>query len=58
MPLEFSGVGVDRDDGRGVQIVSKAVVAVVIGTGIAGAPQREVRLRVVGAGYPDRGSAM
>src|SRR5262249_50778140 len=58
MPFELAGVGIDRDDGGAVEIVSNAVVAVVVGTGVAGAPHREVRLGIIGTGNPDGGSAM
>src|SRR4029450_5294352 len=54
MPSELPGVGVDRDDRGGVEIVTLAVVAEIAGRRIADAPVNQIRLRVVAAGHPRR----
>src|SRR4029079_10786998 len=58
MPFELAGVGIDGDDGGAIEVVSKAVVAVIVGTRVASAPHREVRLGIIGTGNPDGGSAV
>src|SRR2546429_5684758 len=58
MPFELAGIGIDGDDGGAVEVVSNAVVAVIVGTGVAGAPHGEVRLGIIGTGNPDWGSAV
>src|SRR4051812_34040091 len=58
MPFELAGVRIDGDDGGAVQVVSNAVVAVIVRTGVAGAPHGEVRLGVIGTGNPDGSSAV
>src|SRR6516162_10042559 len=58
MPFQLAGVCIDGDDGGAVEVVSDAVVAVIVGTGIAGAPHGEVRLGIIGSGHPDGGPAM
>ena len=47
VPLEHAGVGVERDDRVGVEVVALAVVAVEIRTRVAGAPVDQVERRVV-----------
>src|SRR5262245_29678712 len=58
MPFELARVGIHGDDGGAVEVVSDAVVAVIVGPGVASSPHREVRFGVVGTGDPDGGSAM
>src|SRR5439155_18626296 len=47
MPFELSRVGIDGDDGGAVEVVTNAVVAVIVGTGVAGAPHSEVRRGII-----------
>src|SRR5262245_52784696 len=58
MPFEFARVGIEGDDGGTVEVVSNAVVAVIVGTGVASAPHGEVRLGIIRTRDPDRGAAM
>src|SRR5215510_613629 len=58
MPTELTGVGVKRDDRRGVEVVAFAFRTVVIGSGVTGAPVHQVEFRIVGARHPDRAAAM
>ena len=58
MPAQLSRVGVERDDRRGVQVVAFALEAVVVGAGVARAPEREIEIRIVRAGHPDRSAAV
>src|SRR2546429_6807191 len=58
MPFELAGIGINGDDGGAVEVISNAIVAVIVGTGVAGAPHGEVRLGIIGTGNPDRSSAM
>ena len=57
VPAPLAGVGVERDERRGVEVVALARAAVVIGTGIAGAEEDQVLLGIVGPGDPDRSAA-
>src|SRR5262249_20099034 len=52
IPAELSGLGVERQDAVGVQVVAQPVVAVVFGGGISGRPVEYARLRIVRAGEP------
>src|SRR5258708_22151926 len=52
IPAEFSGGGVERQHRIGIQVVAFALVAVVVGTRIAGGPEELVGFRIVGAGEP------
>lgn len=56
-PLQFAGVGIQRDHRVGVQVVALAFVAEVIRRGIADAPVQGVGFRVVGAGQPAAAAA-
>src|SRR5690606_36836186 len=56
-PLELAGVDVEHDDGVAVEVVAEPDAAVPVRCGIAGAPEREIRHRVVGPGVPHRGPA-
>ena len=58
MPFQLAGVGVERDDRIGVEVVAWPLRAVVVGAGVADAPIRQVELRIVGAGHPDRAAAV
>ena len=58
IPLELAGLGFERQDRIGVEIVAFALAAVEIGTGIADRPEHGVERRVVGAGHPGRAGAM
>src|SRR6185437_15640125 len=52
------GVGVERDDAIGIEIVAGAVVAVPAGVGIAGTPEGQVGFGIVGSGDPDGAAAV
>ena len=54
VPLQRAGVGIEGHDRAGVEVVTGSHVAVVVRTGIADAPVREVGLRIVGSRHPDR----
>ena len=56
IPLKLTGLGIEREDAIGVQIVAAAVVAVILGARIAGGPVDGVEFAIVGAGEP-RGRA-
>ncbi len=56
MALDRAGVGIDRDGRGGVEVVARALVAEPR-RAVAGAPERDVALGVVGPGHPDRGAA-
>ena len=57
MPLELTGVGVERDDRFAVEVVAGAAIAVPVGTRIADAPVGQIEIGIVGAGHPDRAAA-
>ncbi len=57
MPLQLAGVGIERDDRGGEQVVAFAIGAVVVRPRIAGAEEHEVLLGIVGARDPDRAAA-
>ena len=52
MPFQFSGVGVERDEAIGVQVIAGADRAVKIRRRIARAPVENVEFRVVRPGHP------
>ena len=52
MPLQFSGLRIQRDDRIRVEVVAFAIVAVEIRRRIAGRPIEGVELRIVGACQP------
>src|SRR5207247_4782427 len=56
MTLDLAGGDVERDHRRGVEIVARPLIAEPR-RGIAGAPEGEVGLGIVGAGHPDRAAA-
>ncbi len=55
VPLDLARGDVESNHGRGVEIVPGTLIAEP-GTAVAGAPEREVGLGIVGARHPD-GSA-
>ena len=57
MPLQLTGVGVQRHDRIGIEIVPGANVGVPIGAWIPHSPISEVQLGIVGAGQPNRSSS-
>src|SRR5262245_3908824 len=57
VPAQAAEVRVESHDGAGVEIVASAVVAVVVGPGIAGAPVDKIEIRVVRAGNPGGAAA-
>ncbi len=56
VPLEGAGLGIEREDAVGVEVVAGAVAVVGVGPGIAGGPEERVGGGIVGAGEP-RGAA-
>ena len=58
MPSEPAGVGVERDDRVGVEVVARPLRRIPVGTGVAHAPIREIQIGIVRAGQPDRSAAM
>src|SRR5712691_12759772 len=57
MPGELAGLDVERNRRIGVEIVAGPRLRVVDRNRIAGAPDRELRCRVVGAGLPEATAA-
>ena len=58
MPFQFAGVGVERHHRIGIEVVAVAQFRIPIGAGISNAPIREIQLRIVRAGEPDRCAAV
>ena len=59
VPFELPCVGVEGNDRVGVEIVARVSRASgPAGIRVAGAPERQVRCRIVGAGHPDRRAAV
>ena len=56
VPLQLPGVGVERHNRIGVEIVSGANVGVPVGARVADPPIGEIELGVVGAGEPNGAS--
>src|SRR5262245_14766701 len=54
--LDRAGGRIERHDGAGVEIISGALIAHP-GAAIAGAPERQIGLGIIGASDPDRGAA-
>src|SRR5262249_33685721 len=57
VPVELAGVGIQREQGVGVEIVSGATLAAIGRSGIASWPENLIGCRIVGAGIPGRGAA-
>ena len=57
MPLDLAGVGIERDHRRGVEVVSLAHGAEIVGARVARSVEHEVLFGIVGAGHPDRSAA-
>ncbi len=57
VPRELAGVDVQGDDRVGIEVVAGTRLRIVGGNRIAGAPDRELRGRVVGTGLPDAAAA-
>ena len=58
VPLQLAGVRIEREDRVRVEVVALALVAVVVGTRIAGRPVEQARFGIVGAGQPGGGAAV
>ena len=58
MPFELAGVGIEREDAIGVEVVARTNGAVEIRGRIAGAPLQSVEPRVIGAGHPGGAAAV
>src|SRR6266478_8589556 len=56
MALDLARRGVDRHGRRGIQIVARPLVAHPR-PAIAGAPERKISFRIIGAGDPHRSAA-
>ena len=52
IPFQLAGFGIEGNDGRRIKVVALALVAVVVGAGIAGRPIEDVELGVEGAREP------
>src|SRR6185503_5219364 len=57
IPLQRAGVGVQRDDAVGIEIVALTLRRIPVGAGIAGTEIDGVERRIEGAHRPDRGAA-
>ena len=58
IPLELTGLCFQRQDRIAIQVVAFAIIAIVVGAGVAGSPVHKVKLRIVSAGHPRRARAM
>src|ERR1017187_5329077 len=58
VPLQPAGVGVERQQAAGVEVVTRADAAVIVGRGIASPPIQSVESRIIGAGHPRRSTAV
>ncbi len=58
IPDELSGIGVQRHNRAGVQIVAGAAFAGEHGIGVAGAPVKQIESGVVGSGHPGHAAAV
>src|SRR3954454_18478843 len=56
VPAQLAGIRVNSENGAGVEVVAFALVAVVIGAGIAGGPVEQVRVGIVCAAQPRSGA--
>ena len=54
VPLQFAGVGVERQDRRRKQILARAHAAEVSGRGLANREEHQAPLRIDGTGAPIR----
>src|SRR5262252_1444272 len=52
MPLQFACVGIQRENTRGVEVVTGTNRAVEVRRGVAGGPEERVRFRIVRARHP------
>ncbi len=57
MPLERAGVGVESEDGVGIEVVPGPLVWIPVRPWIPSPPVRQIEGRIVGAGHPDRAPA-
>ena len=57
VPLDLAGVGVERHERAGVEVVALAVGGEIVRAWVAGADKHEVLFRIVGPGRPDRSAA-
>src|SRR5581483_6780942 len=57
-PLELAGLRVEREHGGAVEIVAFALIAVIVGAGIAGGPVEQTGFRIICAGEPRGCAAM
>src|SRR5208337_4553002 len=52
IPFELAGLGIERENRIGVEIVAHAFAAIEVGTGISDGPEESVGLGIVGACHP------
>ena len=58
VPLQLAGVGVERDDRVGIEVVAGPLIGIPVGPRIADAPVGQVQRRIVRTGDPDRAAAV
>ena len=58
VPLQFSSVGVESDDGFGPEICAGPALAGEDGIGVSGGPVEEIELGIVCAGHPRHAAAV
>src|SRR5205814_495953 len=58
MPLQLTGVGIERDDAVRVEVVAGTLTRIPVRTGVPDAPVREIQRRIVRAGDPHRRAAV
>ena len=58
VPLQLAGVRIQCEHTIAVQVISAALVAVVIRAGVAGPPEGQIRFRVIGSRHPNAGAAV
>ena len=58
IPDELAGIGIEGDDGGGVEIAAGPALSGEDGVGVAGAPVEEIEFGVVSAGHPRHAAAV
>src|SRR5437867_2510818 len=58
VPFHLSGVGVQRNNGAGIKIVSRTRIAIPVRAGVTGSPIHEIEFGIVAAGRPDGATAV
>src|SRR5579885_1028407 len=57
-PFQLAGIGVQRDDGIGIEVVAFALRRIPVRARVSGSPEREVQCGIVRTRGPDRAASM